>query len=165
MSLPLPIQFKRQYAGPIDVDTVFDTTADRIAYLTNPRRYAGQAIYDKQEDAYYYVNATRDNYNPFGGTVAGTGPTTINLLASNGAEQTILIAAGSLLEVIAVLSTVAVTIGIGKASGQTDVMDATALNVGNNYTYTLSWVNYTKNNLTLYISGITQNITLKIYKR
>ena len=41
-----PLQFKRQDSVPVDIDTTFATTAERIAYLTSPRRYAGIVVVD-----------------------------------------------------------------------------------------------------------------------
>lgn len=65
-----PLKFRRQQAEPIDEDIVFATTADRIAYLSNPRRYAGQVVADNEEQLPYYLNAARDAWLPFssGGT-------------------------------------------------------------------------------------------------
>jgi hypothetical protein len=42
VSISTPQQSTRQFAGPLDKDSVFTTTAARTAYLTSPRRYAGQ---------------------------------------------------------------------------------------------------------------------------
>mgnify|MGYP001255336486 CR=1 FL=1 len=39
-----PLQFKRQYAAPLDVDVVFQTSAAMNTYLSNPLRYAGQIV-------------------------------------------------------------------------------------------------------------------------
>lgn len=51
-----PVQYLRQYAGPIDADSVFQTTAARLAYLTSPRRYPGQPCFDLQTGLGYYLN-------------------------------------------------------------------------------------------------------------
>ena len=56
-NLLFPLQFKRQYAGPLDIDSVFETTADRTAYLTSPLRYAGQLAFDKELSLFYYMSA------------------------------------------------------------------------------------------------------------
>ena len=53
----LPIQYTRQYAGPIDTDCVFVLTTDRTTYLSSPRRYAGQLVVDLQDGNVYYLNA------------------------------------------------------------------------------------------------------------
>jgi uncharacterized membrane protein YukC len=38
-----PFQIKRQFAGPLDVSSVFQTTAERDNYLaTSEEKYAGQ---------------------------------------------------------------------------------------------------------------------------
>lgn len=57
-----PIQFVRQYAKAIDPDTVFSTTAARIAYLSSPRRYPGQPAVDLEQNVIYYLNAARDTW-------------------------------------------------------------------------------------------------------
>lgn len=55
----LPIQYIRQYAGPIDADEVFETTSARNAYLTNPRRYGGMTVSDLEDGEVYVLNAAR----------------------------------------------------------------------------------------------------------
>ena len=57
-----PLQFKRQYSAPLDLDLVFTTTANRIAYLTRPRRYAGQIVTDLEDGKIYRLNSTRDEW-------------------------------------------------------------------------------------------------------
>lgn len=66
--LPLPIEYQRQQAQPIDVDTVFSTTAARTAYLTNPRRYAGMIVGDTQAGSAYMLNAARSAWVNLAGT-------------------------------------------------------------------------------------------------
>jgi len=53
-----PLQYLRQNANPIDVDSVFTTTAARIAYLANGRRYPGQVVSDLQENKVYVLDNT-----------------------------------------------------------------------------------------------------------
>lgn len=53
-----PLRFERQYSGSLDVDQVFETTADRISYLTNPLRYAGQIVSDLENDRTYKLDST-----------------------------------------------------------------------------------------------------------
>ncbi len=53
--LLFPLQLKRQYSGPIDPDSVFDTTADMTAYLNNPLRYAGQIVTCKEQEGVVFV--------------------------------------------------------------------------------------------------------------
>lgn len=62
-----PLQFKRQDSVPIDIDTTFAATADRVAYLTNARRYAGQIVGDTEDGNVYMLNAARDAWLPVGG--------------------------------------------------------------------------------------------------
>lgn len=64
--LDFPLQFRRQYQGPLDPDSSFATTAERIAYLNNPIRYAGQVVYDREADQHFALNAARDAYVPIG---------------------------------------------------------------------------------------------------
>jgi hypothetical protein len=54
-----PLQFKRQFSAPVDVDAVFATTAERIAYLTSERRYAGQIVSDLQDGRTYQLNSAK----------------------------------------------------------------------------------------------------------
>jgi hypothetical protein len=57
-----PLQFKRQDSVPIDIDTVFATTAERLAHLSSPRRYAGQIVADVSEDSIYILDSTRTTW-------------------------------------------------------------------------------------------------------
>ena len=59
--LIFPLPFKRQYAGPLDVDMVFDTIAEKNSYLTNARRYSGQVVSCLEEEGKLFVlNNSRD---------------------------------------------------------------------------------------------------------
>lgn len=60
--LEFPLQFKRQYAGPLDADAVFATSAERMAFLGNPLCYAGMMVYDLESDKPYWVNADKSGY-------------------------------------------------------------------------------------------------------
>lgn len=62
-----PLQFRRQDSVPIDEDATFATTAARVSYLTNPRRYAGQIVGDSQDGNGYMLNAARNAWIPLGG--------------------------------------------------------------------------------------------------
>jgi hypothetical protein len=57
-----PIQYQRQSAVPIDVDSIFDTSANRLTYLSNPRRYAGQVVSDTELNAVFVLNDSRDSW-------------------------------------------------------------------------------------------------------
>lgn len=70
-----PLQYKRQQAYPVDLDQTFWNTAERIAYLTNPRRYAGMIVSDVQEDSVYVLNKTRNAWILLGSGSGPTGPT------------------------------------------------------------------------------------------
>lgn len=63
-----PLQFKRQQAYPIDVDTVFYTTQDRLDHLTSPRRYIGQIVADSEEEKVYVLNKDRNAWIAVGST-------------------------------------------------------------------------------------------------
>lgn len=55
-----PLQYQRQDSVPVDIDQVFATTADRLTYLTSPRRYAGQIVTDLETEGLYFLNAARN---------------------------------------------------------------------------------------------------------
>ena len=61
MALDFPLQFKRQFAKSLDVDSTFLTTVELNAYLTNPLRYVGQlATCEEEEGKLYILNKTKD---------------------------------------------------------------------------------------------------------
>lgn len=66
-----PLQYKRQDSVPVDIDMVFATTAERIAYLTSPRRYAGMLVSDTQEEKAYLLNTARSAWVPIGSAGGG----------------------------------------------------------------------------------------------
>lgn len=68
LTVLLPIQFQRQESVPIDVDMTFNTTESRNSYLTNPRRYAGQIVSDREEEKVYLLNTAKTAWVPIGGT-------------------------------------------------------------------------------------------------
>lgn len=63
----LAIKFKRQYAGNLDIDYTFETTIERMDYLTNARRYPGQMVFDAELEAVFYLNADADAWLAMGG--------------------------------------------------------------------------------------------------
>ena len=65
-SLLFPLQFERQYSGPLDQDQVFTTTSDRLTYLTNPLRYAGQIVTDLETNKSYQLNAAKNTWIELG---------------------------------------------------------------------------------------------------
>lgn len=67
-----PQQYVRQYSGPIDIDSVFTLTSDRTAYLTSPRRYAGQQVSDLENGNTYVLNAARTAWLQTNGSVGDT---------------------------------------------------------------------------------------------
>lgn len=74
----LPVQYVRQQASPIDIDSVFTTTAARNTYLTSPRRYAGQIVSDLQDGNVYQLNAARTAW-VIVGSGGGGGETVLSL--------------------------------------------------------------------------------------
>lgn len=55
MALLFPLQFRRQYAAPIDEDLVFGTVLALNNYLTNGRRYSGQIVSCLETEGVIYV--------------------------------------------------------------------------------------------------------------
>lgn len=60
--LPFPLQFLRQFAGSLDADFSFATTAERMDYLSSPRCYPGQLIFDAQVGRPFFVNADKTGF-------------------------------------------------------------------------------------------------------
>ena len=52
-----PLQFLRQYQGPLDADLIFNLTSERTSFLTNPRRFAGMMVYDQQNSKTYVLDS------------------------------------------------------------------------------------------------------------
>lgn len=65
--LLFPLQFKRQYDGPLDADSVFTTEQAMTDYLTSPLRYAGQLGFCEETGKYKYINTTKDAWVDLGG--------------------------------------------------------------------------------------------------
>lgn len=65
-SLLFPLQFERQYSGPLDQDQVFTTTSARLTYLTNPLRYSGQIVTDLETNKAYQLNSAKDTWIELG---------------------------------------------------------------------------------------------------
>lgn len=71
--LLFPLQFKRQYSGPLDPDLVFATTAALNAYLTNPLRYAGMQVTCLEEEGKSFIlNNARDAWIAVVGSGGGS---------------------------------------------------------------------------------------------
>ncbi|MCH8567625.1 MAG: hypothetical protein LAT67_05150 [Balneolales bacterium] len=73
-----PLQLKRQYAGSIDPDLVFPTEAAMNAYLSSPRRYAGQIVSCPELENAFILNANRDEWLPLGGSGGGSTTQVVN---------------------------------------------------------------------------------------
>jgi hypothetical protein len=76
-----PLQFERQYSGPLDVNQIFDLTADRVTYLTNPLRYAGQLVSDLQDGKTYKLNSSLNAWDEVGSNLSSL--TATNIFANN----------------------------------------------------------------------------------
>lgn len=84
---PLPLQFVRQTDDAPFIGMKFNTTAERIAWLSNPTRYGGQIVADLEENnpiaTIYVLNTTEDAWNPI---ISGTG--TIQSVTGNQVDNT-----------------------------------------------------------------------------
>ena len=78
-----PLQYKRQDSVPIDVDQTFATTAERVAYLTSPRRYAGMVVVDLEEELAYLLDTATTTWIPIGSGAGATGPVRYNATYDN----------------------------------------------------------------------------------
>lgn len=79
-----PLQYIRQYSGPIDADQVFDTTSAMTAYLSSPRKYAGQIAYNKETSLPYFLNNTLSTWIQIG---AGTSIVTKETFTVSGSPS------------------------------------------------------------------------------
>lgn len=72
--LQFPLQYKRQYNAPLDIDMRFDTLASLNAYLTSARRYAGMIVTCLEtEGKVYILNNAEDAWVEVSGGGGGTG--------------------------------------------------------------------------------------------
>jgi hypothetical protein len=74
--ISFPLSYKRQFAQPLDIDSVFSDTQDRLDYLTNPLRYAGQIVADTEAGKVYMLNAARTAWTEIGPGAGGAGTVT-----------------------------------------------------------------------------------------
>jgi hypothetical protein len=70
-TIDFPLQFKRQYDGPLDTDTVFNSIGERLSYLGNTRRYPGQIMGDAEANRAYMINKSNDGYVPLTPQIIG----------------------------------------------------------------------------------------------
>ena len=64
MAMLWPMPFERQFKGAIDQYSVFENTTQRMDYLNNPLRYAGQIVSQKDTGEVFVINATETAYIP-----------------------------------------------------------------------------------------------------
>ena len=131
----LPIVFQRQIASPLDVDTVFSNTFNRNAYLTSPRRYAGQIVSDLEANAIFVLDSTRTTWLSAGS--GGSGSSTLHGLTD-----------------------VNVTEGVGIDGQYLKYDNATGKWVANTVSATVNTGNITFNNTTISTSLTGANINL-----
>ena len=82
--LIFPLQYKRQYAGPLDADSTFATLEELNAYLASPLRYAGQiATCNESEGQLFVLNNARDAWL----SVQGGGGLHVGTEPPEGSEQ------------------------------------------------------------------------------
>jgi hypothetical protein len=75
--LSFGLNFERGYGAPLDIDAVFDTTADMNAYLSLNRRYAGQLVTNLEEPGKIYIlNNATDAWIEFSSGVSELGDIT-----------------------------------------------------------------------------------------
>lgn len=60
--IPFPFQFERQFSAPLDSGSIFNTTAERVAYLSNPLCYALQPVGDLETGRFYTVNPGKSGF-------------------------------------------------------------------------------------------------------
>jgi hypothetical protein len=64
--LQFPLQFKRQYGAPLDVDAVFNSTLEREHYLKDPLCYGGHIAIDLELEQAFIVKADKSGYKAIG---------------------------------------------------------------------------------------------------
>ena len=110
-----PIQYIREFATSLDFDVVFTTTANRTAYLTSARRYAGMVVVDLQEEIAYFLNAARTAWIPIG---VADNKVTITI----SEDQTYTLAQGFLIDKILITPTATDTIKVGLTVAGNEIM-------------------------------------------
>lgn len=75
--MQFPMQFERQYKGPLDADLKVDLLTERDALLVSPTKYSGMVVYVLETDKLYYLNATEDAFVAVGGDVADVDGSTL----------------------------------------------------------------------------------------
>ena len=88
-ALDFPLQFRRQYAGPLDADAVFATTQDRTDFLSNALCYAGMMVYDLEANKPFWVNAAIDGFVEGGSSTStpGTNGDVLNLVVHSDVDD------------------------------------------------------------------------------
>lgn len=101
--LLFPLPFKRQFKGPLDVDSSVDSLVELNALLTSGVRYAGMIVYVKSEDKYFRLNSTEDAWLEFESGGGSGGSLTSELTAQvgiGGIEAGTVIPSGTTIEEI-----------------------------------------------------------------
>lgn len=147
-----PADFTRQFAGPIDTDLVFETTGDRMTYLTNPRRYPGMIVSDLQDGTAYKLNTAGDAWEEIG----SGGGQLITLPA--GTTSYVLTKEQILAEVYVLEPSQQIIIDIETIPGSGNLVDS-ALVVDHE---TISINSYLPTNTTIYFVGILPTTIIKL---
>ena len=143
-----PLQLKRQFAAPLDPDAEFNTTAERLAYLSNPLCYPGQEVYDKQEDKHYKVNGNKTGFTAVVRLIADN----LGLGVANPVFGTHQLGGGHKLQALANPTTPVIT-AVG-AKGTAAVSEVASLKISGTVT--------TAGNVTVTLDGVTTTVALAL---
>lgn len=64
--LLFPLQLERQYAAPLDINSVFDDITKMNMFLSNPLRYGGQVAACLSSEKVYMLNSSKTAWLPIG---------------------------------------------------------------------------------------------------
>jgi hypothetical protein len=81
-TLDFPLQFRRQYAGPLDADAVFATSQARTDFLNNPLCYPGMMVFDLEANRPFWVNTDKSAY-----VGAATSGDTLNMVVHSDIDN------------------------------------------------------------------------------
>lgn len=151
-----PLRLVRQQNEPLDIDSVFATTAARNSYLTNPRRYAGQVAADLETDTIYYLNQTATAWlpmSPFGKEKL--------MFVSDGSY---VLPVGYMIDKILITPSSEDSIKVGLTNGGEEIMFSETIAGGNTKIVSYDIVAKTATK-TIYFTGITDTCEVIIYLR
>lgn len=160
ISVNQPLQSVRQYAGPLDVDAVFNSATELNAFLTSPRRYAGMIASIKTPVAKAYIlNAAMDAWVEIGTGAGGGSMDVVNLTGND----TYVVSANTLVEDMVGLPTSDLAaLKIGTTPGGEEIVVSQPVTSAKGVVLAINF--YAIGATTFYITGITSNTTFKIKK-